>query len=107
MEEEDIINYILKSFNKLWLDDFELINKFPKYGNLPSIVWNNLLYFNDYLNKKFQNNVFTDDTFHYLIIALDSFMLSNPSPNQISNFIKNFFKETIYHFKLINKAKHE
>jgi hypothetical protein len=105
--EEEIINYILKSINKLWLDDFELINKFPKYGNLPSIVWTNLLYFNTYLNNKFPNNSFTNDTFHYLTIALDSFMLSNPSPNQISNFIKNFLTETIHHFKLVNKTMHE
>jgi hypothetical protein len=51
--EKEIINYILKSFNKMWLDDFELINNFPKYGNLPSIIWTNLLHFNLYLSKKF------------------------------------------------------
>lgn len=106
--EEEIINYILKSLHKIWFDDFELINKFPKYGNLPSIVWNNLLYFNDYLITKFpEHSYFTNDTFHYLTIALDSFMLSNPSPNQIFIFVKHFLKESIYHFKLINKPMHE
>lgn len=103
--EDEIINYILKSFDKMWFDDFELINNFSKYGNLPSIVWTNLLHFHNYLSIKFPDidNYFTPNTFNFLIIALDSFMLSNPSPNQISNFIKHFLHQSIYHFKLINE----
>ena len=102
---EEIINYIIKSFNKMWLDDFELINNFSKYGNLPSIVWTNLLHIEFILLKKFPDlyTYFTKDTFNFLIIALDSFMLSNPSPNQISNFIKHFLHQSIHHFKLTNE----
>lgn len=101
----EIINYTIKSINKMWFDDFELINNFPKYGNLPSIIWTNLLHFYNYLSSKFPdiNDYFTPDTFNFLIIALDSFMLSNPSSNQISTFIKHFLHQSIYHFKLIGQ----
>ena len=101
--EQEIINYILKSFRKMWLDDFELINNYPKYNNLPSIVWKNLLHYHYYLSSKFPeiDDYFSQNTFDFLIIALDSFILSNPLPNQILDFIQNFLIQIKFQIKFI------
>lgn len=99
---EYIIEYMLKSLNKIWLNDFEYFKRSDN-NHIPVIVWKNLFHIDLYVIKKFPNcnKTLISNISHFWLISLTTFIDSNPTQIQIYNFSKKFLTESFNHFKYV------